>query len=86
MKSRLKKLKETRSEAKNMRGKVFVYKPVDEVHKIAIPAGRCKKCNKITEKNCSICQIYICEKHIKKSRSVSYCANCFTESPSSYIG
>ena len=47
--------------------------------KILIPAGKCYKCNKLTENFCDLCQRYICKKHLfakEHGSNECYCENC----------
>lgn len=67
--------------SRNMRDRFFKYVPYEdsETHAAAVPAGRCKKCGKITIAFCDKCNAWICEKHMVKSKeheNECYCMEC----------
>ena len=62
--------------ATNTRGRLFKYYKVNDFRNIAVPAGRCYKCGKITDSYCIKCHKYICEKHMFITENEMFCADC----------
>lgn len=68
-----------RSTAVNSRRAVYKYYKIDDVKSVAIPAGRCHKCSRITDAFCDKCSKYICKNHMvvpKKEDYECYCLAC----------
>jgi len=62
--------------ARNSRKDVHVYHPSGDAHRNAVPAGRCSKCNKITDCFCDKCNHWICENHLEKENEIDVCKEC----------
>jgi hypothetical protein len=65
--------------AVNLRKQPFKYYYVNDVKRFAVPAGRCYKCNKITDAFCDKCKEWVCEKHFikpEKSEYEIFCLKC----------
>jgi len=62
--------------ARNSRKDVHVYHPSGDAHKNAVHAGRCDKCNKITDCFCDKCNHWICENHLEKENELDVCEGC----------
>lgn len=79
MKSRIKRRKIRHSDALNTRGVSYTYVPVDDVHSVAIPAGRCFRCRKITTTYCFGCDRYICKNHTMTREDELWCPDCHSK-------
>jgi hypothetical protein len=62
--------------ARDSRRAVHVYHPADDSHRQAYPAGRCSKCNKITNCFCDKCRSWTCGNHLHKKGDFEFCGNC----------
>ncbi len=63
--------------ARDSRRAVHKYYATDDVHRQAVPGGRCYKCSKITVAFCDKCNIWACENHLEKDRNdLDVCENC----------
>ena len=62
--------------ARDSRRAVHVYHHVDEAHRQAHPAGRCSKCNKITNCFCDKCSRWACKNHLHKENEIEVCEKC----------
>ena len=66
--------------ARDSRGVLYKYYKVagDKDHRFTVPAGRCHKCNKITDAFCDKCQSWICENHLVKGNedNMCFCLEC----------
>jgi hypothetical protein len=86
MKSRRKRLRIRRTTARNDRKTVYKYYPVDETKSVAVKAGRCYKCRKITTDFCFNCSNFVCEKHSAKDGD-TFCISCRQgDSRADYVG
>ena len=76
----MKKDKPRFTSAKNRRNFVFKYYPIkgDKIHKMAVPAGRCYKCHKITDSFCDNCNAWACKNHLSagKHKDEEFCSAC----------
>jgi hypothetical protein len=43
---------------------------------MAVPAGRCYKCRKVTDAYCGKCQRFLCEKHMLITDDEKFCDEC----------
>jgi hypothetical protein len=68
--------KPTVKTARNSRNAVHKYYNSDEAHSVAYPAGRCKKCKKITLCFCDKCSSWACENHLEKKNELDLCETC----------
>lgn len=65
------------STARNSRRQLYKYYKAGELKRVAVVAGRCRVCGKITDDFCSSCQRWMCEKHLAvKSDIESCCPSC----------
>ena len=66
------------STARNRRKSVYKYYKIkgDDIHTLPVEAGRCHKCNKVTDAFCDKCEKWICEKHMVKPDKDDYEAFC----------
>jgi hypothetical protein len=62
--------------ATNTRNFLYKYYKVNEFRSIAVKAGRCFKCRKITDNYCITCHRYICENHIFQKAEDRFCQDC----------
>ena len=62
--------------ARDSRKAVHVYHPSGDTHRNAVPAGRCVKCNKITDCFCDKCNHWACENHLQKENEIDVCEDC----------
>ena len=65
---------------RDARGFSYKYYPIkgDEKHRVAVLAGRCNKCGKVTDAYCDKCSGWICEGHMVKGKEEGecYCLKC----------
>jgi hypothetical protein len=76
VKSRAKKRKIHYSDATNTRRVSYKYFPVDEKHSVAVQAGRCYKCRKVTTDFCFGCSRYVCKVHSQQRDDEVWCTGC----------
>ena len=65
--------------ARDSRKAVHKYYYIDDTKRLAVLAGRCYKCGKITDAFCDKCGKYICKNHSfkpKKEDYECYCLEC----------
>jgi len=62
--------------ATNTRGVLFKYYKVNENRGLAVRAGRCHKCKKVTDVSCFKCHKYLCENHMYLREDERYCDDC----------
>jgi len=62
--------------ATNTRGTVFKYYKVNEFRSIAVRAGRCHVCIKVTDSYCITCKKYVCENHMYITEHDIFCTEC----------
>ena len=55
------------------------YYKIDDNKTIAVMAGSCKRCRKITDLCCSKCRSFVCEKHLYKKHEKLICYMCRNE-------
>lgn len=65
--------------ARNSRRQPHKYYYVNDVHRLAVKAGRCYKCKKITDAFCDKCGKWVCKNHKfkpDKEDYICYCLEC----------
>ncbi|MBW2984254.1 hypothetical protein KY361_04015 [Candidatus Woesearchaeota archaeon] len=62
--------------ARNSRKAVHKYYYIDDIKRFAAKAGRCYKCNKITDAYCDKCGKWVCKKHMFKPDKEDYLCYC----------
>ena len=60
----------------NTRKIFFKYYKIDDSKTLAVMAGRCKRCKKITDLFCSLCNAFVCENHTYKKHDRPVCYTC----------
>lgn len=70
--------------ARDRRGFSYKYYPIegDDKHRMAVLAGRCCKCGKVTDAYCDKCNVWVCENHLVsgKEEGECYCFECKEDS------
>ena len=69
------------TQARNKRQFSYKYYSIkgEDTKKMAVLAGRCTVCNKVTDSFCDNCQEYVCENHShipNKDECDCYCLKC----------
>ena len=68
-----------KTSAINTRKIFFKYYKIDDNKTMAVMAGRCKRCKKITDLFCGKCSGFVCENHAYKKHERLLCYLCKDE-------